>query len=487
MSNTPDLRKKTIEGVQWNGIGYILYYAFTLLGTAVLSRLILPEEFGSLGILTVLVSITSFMVSLGLDFAVIQNRDLSNDDYSSFFWTNLILGALFSIAFFLSAPLIAAFYNQPDLVYPAQVYAIIFLIQSIGVVPQAILGKQLDFKKRVLAQIIGTIVSFTIAVLMAIKDFGIWCLVAQALIYNFTHVVLNLVFLKWRPTFQISKASFQKVRSFGIHFMAFQLLDVVAVNIDSLLVGKYLGTKELAYFGRAIALVMMPVMGLSMIFTKTFYSFFSAIQNNVDELKKEFVRAGELIVLIAAPVLLWMAIFSTEIVTILFGDQWIPMANILSILAIPSLVSCYFGLTDSFITSIGYVKKLARASAIEKSVYFILILVGLRFGLEGLAYAKLFAILFSSTIKFYLLRNSIQLTLIEWFLSLRKNFIALMAFLLICFLFQLTLKDAYPLIRLLVSVTLSGSVYLATLYFLKSEILLRAVIYFREKLRPTVL
>ena len=386
MSNTPDLRKKTIEGVQWNGIGYILYYALTLLGTAILSRLVLPEEFGSLGILTVLVSITSFLVSLGLDFAVIQNRDLTDDDYSSFFWTNGILGLLFSIFFFISAPQIANFYNQPTLVQPARIYSIVFLLQSVGVVPQAILGKQLDFKKRVLAQVIGTLMSFSIAIPMAVKDMGIWSLVAQALIYNFTHVLLNLLFLKWKPTFQISKVSFQKVKTFGIHFMAFQLLDVVAVNIDSLLVGKFLGTKELAYFGRSIALVMMPVMGLSMVFTKTFYSFFSAIQNNVAELKKEFIRAGELIVFIAAPLLVWLAIFSTEIVTILFGDQWIPMANILSILAIPAIVTCYFGLTDSFMTSIGNVKKLARASAIEKSVYFIFIIVGLRFGLEGLAF-----------------------------------------------------------------------------------------------------
>lgn len=487
MFNRSDLKKKTIEGVQWNGIGYILYYTFTLLATAILSRLIVPEEFGSVGILIVLVSITSFLVSLGLDFAIIQNKDLNNDDYSSFFWTNVILGALFSIAFFLSAPLIAAFYGQPDLVYPAQVYSVIFFIQSIGIVPQAILGKQLDFKKRVLAQIIGIIVASVIAVFMALEELGIWCLVAQALIYNFTHVFLNLIFLKWMPTIKISKASFQKVKNFGIHFMVFQLLDVVAVNIDSLLVGKYLGAKELAYFGRAIALVMMPVVGLSMIFTKTFYSFFSAFQGDVDELKREFVRAGEIIVFIAAPVLLWMALFSTEIVTILFGEQWIPMANLLSILAIPSIVMCYFGLTDSFMTSIGNVRKLARASAVEKSFYFIFILIGLRFGLEGLAYAKLSAILFSSGIKFYLLQNSIQLTFAEWFLSLRKNFIALMVLLLSCFLFQFLLKDVYLLMRLLVSVLSSGIVYLATLYFLESEILIRTVLYFREKIRPTVL
>jgi teichuronic acid exporter len=487
LPNSPDLRKKTIESFQWNGVGYFLYYGFTLAGTAVLSRLVAPEQFGALGMLTVIVSITAFLVSLGLDFAVIQNRNLDDGDFSTFFWTNLILGLLFSIAFYLAAGQISDFYKQPLLIEPARIYSIIFFIQAIGIVPQAVLGKQLEFKKRVFAQLIAIVFSYCIAIPLAINGSGIWSLVAQVLIYNFLHVSLNFAFSKWRPRFNISLASFQKVKSFGAYFFVFQLLDAVAVNVDSLLIGKFLGAEGVAYFGRAIALVMMPVLGLSMIFIKTFYSFFSAMQQNREDLKREFMRAGGLIIFFAAPVLLWMAVFSTEIVIILFGKQWAPVAQLLTILAVPSIVSCYFGLADSFMTSIGEVKNLSKASIIEKCFYFVFIIVGLRFGLIGLAYAKFVAIIISSAVKFHFLRKSIQLTLFELTYSLRKNFFALFAFLLTCFVAQFVFQNTAPIVRLSVAVVTSFIVYVGALFVLKSEILLRVVCFIREKLRPNPL
>lgn len=483
MTDTRDLKRKTATGFLWNAVGYVSYYLITLLGTSILSRLILPAEYGLQAMLAVLVSIFFFFVSLGLDFAIIQNRDLTEEDYSSFFWTNILLGLLVSALFFLTAPALAEFYGQSQLVSPARLYAVVFFIQAAGVIPQAILGKVFDFKQRAIAQVIAVIISYAVAVFMALKGFGIWTLLAQVLVYNFCHVVLNLMFVPWRPSWYFSFQSFYKIRSFGAYFLLFQFLDVLAIQIDSILVGKYLGAEDLAYFGRAVALVMMPVMGLGMIFTKTFYSFFAAIQHRVENLKEEFVKAGGLVMLIASPILLWMAVLSYDIVIVLFGEQWIPMVKILTILSLSSLVSCYFALTDSFMTATGNVKKIMRASFIEKAIYVVLILVGLQYGLMGLVYAKFAGIFVSGIIRFYILHQTIRLTITQWFYSLWKIFVSLLIMLLAALAIKSLLTTANSLISLIVTVAISGSIYIVSLYLLKYEALTSTIALLKDRFK----
>jgi teichuronic acid exporter len=189
VSSLQPLKEKTIAGLQWNLIGQIGMYVVTLGGTVALSRILSPAEFGLFGMLTVLSSLASLVVGLGLAHAIVQNQDLEPTDFSSIFWLNLMLGAVVGTIFFLGADSIAAFYRQPELATVTRIFSFIFLIYGCSSVPLGLLSKRLAFKELVFSQLVAATTSYGTSIAMAFYGWGVWSLVAQAII---NHLVLHL-------------------------------------------------------------------------------------------------------------------------------------------------------------------------------------------------------------------------------------------------------------------------------------------------------
>lgn len=412
-------------GLQWNLIGQMAMYGITLTGTIILSRLLSPSEFGLFGMLAVLSSLASLVVGMGLAHAIVQNQQLERKDLSSIFWMNFLLGLVMAVFFFLTADWIAQFYGQPELSEITQVFSLIFIIYGCSAVPLGILSKGLKFKQLVLSQLIASVMSYGISIAMALANYGVWSLVAQAITNHAIYIGFNIFFSGWVPQVVFQTAALSKIAKFTRNFLPSQLLDFFSHNFDMLLIGKYFGKADLGYYGRASALVQLPVNSLGIIFNKTFFSMFSALQEKPEALSASYLRAIKYLSLSLIPILVLTAVAAEQIVLLLFGKAWVEMAPFTSWLAISGIITSYNNFNDSAITSQGRTDLLLRINVVEKIILIVSIVVGLQFGIIGIVYAKIFSSLVTFIPKLAMLSYVLKISFRTWFYEQRWIFISI--------------------------------------------------------------
>lgn len=401
-------------------------YLITLSGTIVMSRLLNPSEFGLFGMLTVLSSLASVVVGMGFAQAIVQNQFLKQEDLSSIFWLSFFLGLAIALLFFLSASAIADFYEQPQLVEISRFFSLIFLIYGCSSVPLGILSKRIAFKELVISQLCAALISYGLGIVAAYKGWGVWSLIIQAIANHFIYVILNVYFSRWRPSFHFKIVSIAKIGKFSRNFLPSQLLDFFALNLDVLLIGKFFGKNDLGHFTRAGALVQLPVNSLGLIFNKTFFSVFAALQDDKGALSGSYIRVVKLLTLSLMPILILIGIVADKIVLFLFGPAWVETAPLVSILAVSAAIGAYNNFNDSVIVSQGRTDLLLMVNVAEKIVLITGVLIGLRFGLLGIVWAKVIASAITFIPKLYVLTKVTNVSWYVWIYAQRFLFIGLL-------------------------------------------------------------
>lgn len=402
-----------------------------------MSRLLSPSEFGLFGMLTVLSSLASLLVGLGLAHAIVQNQSLEQRDLSTIFWLNLFLGICVAAIFFFSSGVIASFYKQPELAEITRIFSLVFLIYGVSAVPLGLLSKRMEFKQLVFSQLCATILSYSIGIALAHYGWGVWSLVVQALVNHLVYIILNFYFAEWSPSITFKQTSLSKIAKFSRNFLPSQLLDFFALNLDMLLIGKFFGKLELGYYGRSSALVQLPVNSLGLIFNRTFFSVFAELQNDKEALSRGYIRSSKMLTLVIMPILILTGILAGKIILFLFGSAWVGMTDLVSILAISAALGSYNSFNDSVIVSQGRTDLLLRINVAEKIVLMVGILIGVSFGIMGIVYAKVVSTGVMFVPKLIILSRVTRVSVADWFLVNRKLFAGLM----ICGIVGFVLKD----------------------------------------------
>lgn len=454
LENLQPLKEKTVSGFKWSLLGQAIIYVVTLAGTIIMSRLLGPSQFGLFGMLTVFSSLASLFVGFGLSHVIVQNQSLDQRDLSSIFWLNVLLGISIAVLFFFSADAIAVFYDQAELASITRVFSLAFLIYGCSAVPLGLLSKRIEFKQLVISQLFGVLVSYTAGIAAAYYGLGVWSLVVQSLVNHLVYVVLNFYFSRWVPSLIFAKATFSKISKFARNLLPSQLLDFFALNLDMMLIGKNFGKSDLGYYGRASALVQMPVNSLGIIFNRTFFSVFAALQNDQHALSRSYIRAVKMLTMVLMPILLLTAILSEEIVLFLFDTEWIGMNDLVKILAIAAVMASYNSFNDSVIVSQGRTDLLLRVNVVEKVILIIGVVIGVSYGLAGIAYAKVISTAIMFIPKLVILSRISGISVFTWFSSHIKLFIGLAACCVIAFL----LKDVSDNLFLALTISTAAAI-----------------------------
>jgi teichuronic acid exporter len=409
-----NLKELTVRGIQWNLVEQASVYLITMCATIVLSRLLFPEVYGLFGMLTVLTNLAVMIVNMGLGYAIIQNNTLDHRDHSTIFWFNIALGCLIALVFYVAAPGISAFYHQPDLTNITRYFSLVFIIQGLNAVPQNLLIKNLLFKRFAASQITASVISNVSAIVLAVNGFGVWSLVAQALIQQVTAFVCNAYLSGWTPLWVFQIETLKKIRRFSGNLLSSQLIDFAATNLDLLLTGKYLGKRDLGLLGRSQALVMLPVTSFGYILNRTLFPMFSSLQKNSDDLQIRYAQGMKALCLLILPMVILIGIFSSEITLILFGNQWSSIAPLVSILAVYACLTCINSFNDSFLVTQGRTDLLMRLNIVEKCTLIISIIVALRFGLLGIVVAKVATIGLMFAPRVFIVCRVLKIKLSSW-------------------------------------------------------------------------
>lgn len=396
-----DLKEKAVKGVFWNLIERFGNQGIQFIIGLMLSRLLLPEDYGLVGMILIFISIAQVLLDGGFSAALIRKSDPTDNDFSTAFWFNLIIALLCYIILFFTAPLIANFFKEPRLVLLTRVVALNIIINAFGIIQKTIFTKELNFKTQALININSIVVSGIVGIYCAYNGFGYWAIVIQNLFRNIL-VSLSFSFVsKWRPHFFFSIKSFQELFRFGIGLTSALLLNAISENLIGIVIGKFFNARSLGYYTRAYQFQKLPVISIYGTIGAVSYPVLAELQSNNQNLKDGYKLIIRLIGFVIFPIMMILASVATPMIAIILGGKWAPVANILQLLCITGALYPLHAINIDILKVKGRTDLIFKLQIIKQVLEIIMIIICFRWGIYGLVLGEIILNLISLYINTY--------------------------------------------------------------------------------------
>ena len=255
-NKSQDTKSQALSGLLWRFMERFCAQGVTFVVSIILARLLDPEVYGIVAIVTVFTAILNIFIDSGLGNSLIQKKDADDLDFSSVFFFNMFMCIVLYLLLFAGAPLIAKFYKIPQLTPVIRVMSLTVIISGVKNVQQAYVSKHLLFKRFFFATLGGTVGAAVLGIWMAYKGYGVWALVAQGLFNSTVDTVILWITVKWSPKLMFSIERFKGLFSFGWKLLVSQLIDTIYNNLRQLIIGKLYNADNLAFYNRDICSLM---------------------------------------------------------------------------------------------------------------------------------------------------------------------------------------------------------------------------------------
>ena len=403
----PSLRKQTVTGFKWSFVNQFGAQFLNLLFSIILARILGPEEYGLIAMITVFTGLASLFLDFGFGNALIHKKEATNLDWSSVFWVNLILGFIIFIILAFSSNTIARFYDEPILVDLTIVIGINYIINSFSITQNAKLKKDIRVKELAFVTIASIVISGSLGVYMALSGFGVWSLVAQRLLMSLSIVIGLFISLRWTPVVKISLESIKSIFSYSAYQFSGGILSYGSRNVDNLLIGKYLDPADLGLYNRAYSFLMFPINAISSVITHVLFPSFVKINNDRDKLRSNYFEISRVVFFTVLPIMAVFFLCAEEITLIVFGPKWSGIVWILKFFSFLGIYQSIVRLNGPLYTALNKMKMNFRLSLFSESMNILAIVIGINWGIMGVISGIYISTLinFFSNQSFYLKRN----------------------------------------------------------------------------------
>lgn len=303
----------------------------TFVVSIVLARLLDPAVYGLVALVTVFTTLMQVFVDSGMGSALIQKKDADDLDFSSVFYFNLVMCSLLYVGMFFAAPLIANFYEKPELVPLVRVMSLILIISGLKNIQQAYVSKHLMFKKFFFATLGGTIGAAAIGIFLAYKGFGVWALVAQNLFNATVDTIILWITVKWRPKWMFSFQRLKGLLSYGWKLLASALLDTGYKELRQLIIGKLYTSEDLAFYNKGSQFPKLIVTNVNASIDSVLLPTMSKEQDNRDRVRAMTRRAIKTSTFIMMPLMMGLAVCAEPLVRLAITEKWLPAVFFLRI------------------------------------------------------------------------------------------------------------------------------------------------------------
>ena len=288
----------------------------------VIARLVTPEAYGSIALLTVFTTLATVFVQSGLSTALIQKKDVSEEDFSSVFFFSLVMAAVVYCILFFSAPIIASFYEQTGLVKLLRIMSLTLFPGALNSLQIAALVKSLQFRKQFYSSLLAALFSGAIGIAMALYGLGAWALVFQQLSYQVVVCIVLWITVQWRPKLKFSFVRTKVLLSYGVKLLLARLVDTIYHNLENLIIGKKYSTDTLAYFskGKQFPLILVDNIDTSM--QSVMLSAFSQKQEQLSAVKGMLRRTMALSTYLIFPMMVGLACVGEPLIYLALGENW---------------------------------------------------------------------------------------------------------------------------------------------------------------------
>jgi O-antigen/teichoic acid export membrane protein len=381
------IRARVLTGLAWKVFSQTIRQGSRIVVAIILARLLAPHDYGLAAMVLVFSTLGFIFSDLALGAALVQRQKLSDADRSTMFWTSAAAGTgcmLVGIA--LSGP-IATFYGEPAVRTLFAALSVGFLITSLGTTQRAVLERELDFRSLELRQIAATLVGAAIGIGIAIGGGGAWAIVAQQLAMAVVSTVLLWIACPWRPRFAYSVASLRDLGGFSGNVFATRLLFYTSRNLEKLLIGRFLGPVSLGAYAIAYNLMLVPLERVAAPIQEVLFPAFSRMQDDVRRVGMLWLRANRFVAAVTLPVMLGLIVVAPDFVVVVLGSKWEAATTVIQILAWVGLLQSLVRLNSSVLQARDRTDILLRWSLLITAANAVAFVVGLQWGIVGVAAA----------------------------------------------------------------------------------------------------
>ncbi len=414
-------RSKVFIGIIWASIQKFGTLAISFIANMVLARLLTPDDFGAIGMLTIFITLSQTLVDSGFGAALIQKKTISDSDTSTVFYINLGISVLLYILLYVVSPNIATFYKIPELCNYLRVLSIVILINAWGVIQSAQLARSLNFKVISICHLIGALIGVSIGIIAAYLDFGVWSIIIRTLLTALVTNILLWYWGKWKPKLSFSLLSFRELFSFGSYMMLSNIILNISNNIQSLIIGKYFSQSNVGNYTQAKTLRDITSEGISSVVGQVLYPDFSRYQNDNNTIADKLNKSMYLLSYIVFPLMLFMCVVADKLIPLIYGDQWYEAINYFRILCVGGIPLCLQRVNASVIQAKGRSRLFFICNVVKLVVYVPLLILG---GIYGGMNVFLWVMVIYSTLAYlvfaFIATRSINTRLIDQIIIIFK-------------------------------------------------------------------
>lgn len=381
------LKTKTFNGMKWGVLDNLAKSGVTFLVGLVLARMLSPTDFGILGIITIFINLSVVIIDGGFATALIRKPDATRADYNTVFHVNILLSVALMGLLWLSAGVIARFFNQPILTQVLPVMSIVLLFNAGSLIPRTILIKQLDFRSQAYVSLFSSLSSGAIGIWVAYRGLGVWALAAQQISRQFLMMVGLWLVNRWLPALCFSKRSFKELFGFGSKLLAANVINSLYKDMFLAVIGKMYTARDLGYYNRADQFNIIFSNNFGQIVQKVSLSSLSQVQDDAQRFRTSFRKMVRYTGMVTFAAVFGLSAIAKPLIVTLIGTKWLPSVYLLQIM---SLYAAIYPLQQLNLNVMNVRKRsdlYLRLEILKKILFVPVIAVGFFFELQFMIWA----------------------------------------------------------------------------------------------------
>lgn len=471
------VRALAARGVLRIGGGRVGVRAIDQVATIILARILSPRDFGLVALASSLIGFLRTLGYVELSRGIVQRREIDEGHLSTAFWASLGSGAALVVIVGAVSPWLGAFARDPLVGRVAFALSFGFVIASASVVQAQVLARRFNYGALALGSVVGTLAGGVVGIGMALLGFGVWSIVGQILTTGAASMIVLSIAAGWTPRFHFSRPKFLDLWSFGAPLLVAIVLGYIVRNVDNVLIGRYVGSAALGLYALGYAISLAPILDFGIVLHDVMFSILSRLQDEADRLKRAFLVATGQFTVIALPTMMGLSLVAALLVEVLFGAKWLGAAPVISLLALAGFLQLPTILGPSGLQAAGRSDVSLQWTALSAALYPLAFVVGVRWGIVGVAVGYLAASVVSLPVRHLLISRIIGATAADVWRVASPGVIGSLI-MAVCLLPARTVLMASGLPRVLILgavIVLGVVVYFTAVWFIRREAVLGLV------------
>lgn len=483
MENKSMKKGTTLRGVVWSLCEVLTGKFSSLIIGIVLARLLLPEDFGLVGMITVFISMSYAIVDGGFSQALIREQNPTQEDYSTVFYFNFLVSAFLYMCLFFSANIISNFYEEPRLVMIIRVLPLVLVINALSITQRTMLIKNVDFKTQAKVTTISAVVSGIVTIAAAFSGCGVWSLVISQISMQSCQTFLLWVYNRWLPSLVFSLNSFKRLFGFGSKLLISAFINNIYVNLYSLIIGKLYTAVDLGFYSNAAQPRDIIMDSYTSAIDRVTYPILADIRDDDEILKENYRRTIKMTMFVYFPIMLGMVAVAEQLFPVLFGAKWLPSVPYFKLLCISGLFYPLNSINLNIIKVKGRADLYLKLEIYKKIIFTANIFIFIRWGIIGLLYASILSNVLGYVLNAYYSGRLISYSALEQVADIFPSF-AIAVFMEVAVNYSVILMPQMNIIRLIFQIIAGIVIYITVckLFRLKEmELVLKSGAGFLKK------